>query len=125
MTGTKETKERNHLVVTDCLFEVLEVYSGEKAVGDTVTVEMPGGVKDTPSDEDPIGAGQQVILILSYPTDENGAVSSTEYYVYYPPAGLYRQSEDDPDRFVARDSGFSFHASTAREEIDAVRQAAQ
>lgn len=127
------SEKRENMVVTDRLFEILQVYLGDKKAGDRITVEMLGGrIGDTEyvaSGEKALQNDEEVILILSYPRDENDKIISQEYYIYYPPAGIYYAAKDfsakSGERFVANDPNFSFDTATIQTRIDAIRAATE
>ena len=128
MVDIMPSEKRNELVVTDHIFEILEVYSGDKKAGDKITVEMLGGVlndtKYVANGERGVQSGDEVILILSYPTDENDKIISTDYYVYYPRAGIYYKNDKvsmkDGEQFVANDSSRKLNTSTIQAQIDEI-----
>ncbi len=131
MVDLMPSEERDGLVVTDHIFEISEVYSGDKKAGEKITVEMLGGTLDdtkyVANGEKEVQTGDEVILILSYPMNENDEISSKDYYVYYPPAGIYYKtekiSEKDGEQFIANNSSYTFDLSTVQSKIDSIKKA--
>ena len=113
--------DRLDAAVTDYHFEVLDIYHGDKKVGDTITVEFDYGTVDGTAYGS--GAyrvlenGREALMILSYPTDAEDEITTTERYVFYPPGGIFYGTGDG--QFQAL-NGKVFTPSAFKEKVTTV-----
>lgn len=101
LKDTLAPTERYNLVYTDHVFEIEEVFFGDKSVGDEITVEFIGGMLDgieyVMPDAISVPENGEVIMILGYPTDENDEVTTTDRYTFFPPKGVLNLTDDISD----------------------------
>lgn len=99
---TKAPVMRDGIVYTDHVFCVRHVFSGDESMFlQLITVEFMGGTLDNteyvvenyPTIPEESDDPNYMLLILKYPTDENGEITTTDRYTFYPPKGILQRGE--------------------------------
>lgn len=120
--GFEPSYRDNGGLYTDFIFEVVESYKGDRAVGEDVAVKCIGGfigdIKTSTPSETPVNEGQEYILILSHETDENDVPTENDKYMFYPPRGIL--ADDGTGVFTAKDPAISFTADGFRTEVEKI-----
>ena len=122
-----------NFIVTDVLFDVIDVYKGEVDKSKPVTVRIEGGKVEVIENgkattfefENPsmpnFKIGDEVILVLAYPRGAGDRRISSEYYVFNPLKGVYfpEKEKDGNITYKAAGSDETLKLSTIQTEIDA------
>lgn len=124
-----DSEKRDTLVYTDHVFEVEEVFFGDKSVGDEITVQFIGGVIDDHEyiyeDQIDISESNEVIMILDYPTDGNDEIVTTDRYTFHPPMGVLDLTDEKSDEgdvyYEAYAPSVKYTADEMRDLVDSVK----
>lgn len=116
----------NNLVFTNNSFEILETFYGDKSVRDRITISVHGGIigdtEHVTEGQKKIELGEEVLLMLNYPTDADNKVITKDRYVFYLPRGIFYSDATAKDTFVSQDGTISYTLGDFETAVKNIKQ---